>query len=188
MMDITLENRDKVTALLREGVCPICGKTGYLNPLTHITKMHKIGEVELKDRLMMPHCYSFTSAQTKEKQKIIAKKNNTVEKLLSVRKSGEKHDATSKNKMSYLRQEAVKDPKVRARLQDISPIGAKRAAAVRSRRVVRIAPNGEQKEYNSITEAARANNTGISNIAQCLRGVSKTAVGYEWRYKPQKNG
>ncbi|PGT01860.1 NUMOD1 domain-containing DNA-binding protein [Bacillus cereus] len=41
--------------------------------------------------------------------------------------------------------------------------------------------DGEVLEvYNSLSEAARKNKTAPSNIGNCCRGMSKTAIGYKW--------
>lgn len=38
------------------------------------------------------------------------------------------------------------------------------------------------KEYNSITEAAREFNLSMGNLSSCLKGRQKTFGGYHWRY------
>ena len=39
------------------------------------------------------------------------------------------------------------------------------------------------KEFDSITEAAKAIGKGTSRISSCCKGIRKTAYGYIWRYK-----
>lgn len=38
------------------------------------------------------------------------------------------------------------------------------------------------QKYNSLREASEKNNTTISNISSCARGISNTAVGHIWKY------
>lgn len=42
------------------------------------------------------------------------------------------------------------------------------------------------KEWGSITEAANFYNTSIENIFSCLKGKSKSAKGYKWKYVQMK--
>lgn len=47
----------------------------------------------------------------------------------------------------------------------------------------RITINGDVQEYESIKIAANQNNILMTSIVNCLKGRSKKAGGYSWRYK-----
>lgn len=49
-------------------------------------------------------------------------------------------------------------------------------------KVIRISENGEEKLYNSVTDAARDNNTTSGDISSACRGRFKTIAGYKWKY------
>lgn len=42
------------------------------------------------------------------------------------------------------------------------------------------------KEWRTLSEGAKANNTTMKAISQCLRNRSKTCAGYIWKYKENK--
>lgn len=50
--------------------------------------------------------------------------------------------------------------------------------------VIRIAPDGTEVEFKSITEALKAlgKNPKDGHISQCCKGKQKTAFGYQWKY------
>jgi hypothetical protein len=62
-MDIDLENRDKIIALLREGTCPICNRKRLASPLAHIAKTHGIPHKEFKDAIGIALKYGFASSE-----------------------------------------------------------------------------------------------------------------------------
>lgn len=50
--------------------------------------------------------------------------------------------------------------------------------------VLQLSQNGNLiKEWNCISNAAKALNTSIQNISAAVTGKSKTACGYKWQYK-----
>ena len=49
--------------------------------------------------------------------------------------------------------------------------------------VIRISKTGEEIVFSGVREAARQNGITSSAISACLRGLSKTAGGYRWKYK-----
>lgn len=50
------------------------------------------------------------------------------------------------------------------------------------RKVMRISPNGQKKEYDSIVSAAKDNNIFSPNIIEVCRGRAQTAGGFRWQY------
>lgn len=85
-MEINTENRDKIIALLREGVCPICGKI-FKSPVTHISVIHGMSRFELKGKLMIGQRHGFASPELSEKYRKLAIKHNTSE-VLKLSQSG----------------------------------------------------------------------------------------------------
>ena len=52
------------------------------------------------------------------------------------------------------------------------------------REIVKLSVNDEYIcEYDSITTAAKYNNTFISSIYECCNGNRKTSGGFKWMYK-----
>lgn len=49
--------------------------------------------------------------------------------------------------------------------------------------VIRINKSNEEKEYISLSEAARDNNILSTSISNALSGISKTSGGFKWKYK-----
>jgi hypothetical protein len=174
-MEINLENRDKIIALLREGTCPICGKKGYRLPLQHITKKHGITASELKDRLLIGHGNSpFIPLDLRERWKEIGKENA---KNKDWRYQGlYKHNEVYKTKMSARAKED------KNRLEHLK--NASKQAAVKKRKsVLRISENGETVEYESMAEAARANSCYAAGICKCTQGKTEKYRGYKWETK-----
>jgi len=172
-MEINLENKKQIIALLRDGTCPICGKNGFVNPLAHVTKIHGIGKRELKDLLLLPHSNGFASPELAEKLSTYAKKQTSKEWIN--RYSG-RHSEITKKKMHS---KALADPKRPRTLKKATAT----AASKKKRAVVRMSEFGEEKEYTSLTEAAADNNAITANIHHCLTGKAKTCAGYKWKYK-----
>jgi len=56
----------------------------------------------------------------------------------------------------------------------------KQGRTTKGRKIIRLGK--EEKIYNKITEASIDNSINKANISQCLRGRSKTAGGYKWKY------
>ena len=74
-MEISLENRDTIIALLREGQCPICGGK-YVNPLLHISKKHGIKPREIRDILLIKAKSSFVAPELRQKMSNNAIRHN----------------------------------------------------------------------------------------------------------------
>ena len=80
-MEITIENKDKIIALLREGVCPLCNKS-HVEPLKHLSRTHKMLAKEIKDALLLPRDYSFTTEELSERYRQNAIKHNFKSKFI----------------------------------------------------------------------------------------------------------
>lgn len=51
-----------------------------------------------------------------------------------------------------------------------------------SKKVVRISPNGEERVFDTVTQAAKESHAQRSHIALVCRGERNQAGGYKWRY------
>ena len=181
-MDITLENRDRVIALLREGTCPICGKK-YANPLIHIAKMHGIPAKEFKDALLLRRNRGFASPEVSEKCRQVALRSNNARNLTpgnELKKTGlEKRKQQFATKDHYRKHpEHLKAFKEGQRKS--AKKAARASAVVTQKPVVRVSETGEIKEYKSISDAARENKISTGNISSCINGKYRTAGGYFW--------
>ncbi len=56
-----------------------------------------------------------------------------------------------------------------------------------NKRVIRIAKDGNHTLYDSITNAAKANNVARESVRDALRGKSKTSAGYTWKYEDESH-
>ena len=65
-------------------------------------------------------------------------------------------------------------------LQEIVP-------AKRFRKVLRISPDGKERLYNTIVEAAKDNGLNASNITMACKGRLNTSGGYHWKYYDEQN-
>lgn len=82
-MDITPENKNKIIALLREGICPICGKKGFSVPLSHVNRVHGIDRVELKQSIGIGLHHTFTTVECHEALSTSAKRNKHADRINS---------------------------------------------------------------------------------------------------------
>ena len=181
MVEISASNREKIIALLREGVCPICGKK-FINPLNHISKKHGIPANELKDTILVGHLKSFSSPELSAKLSQAAISQNRAAQLQPG--YGEKHTTTAKKKIRMATlDEYKKNPEHLAAFKNSNKkIGAQKSAATTRKPVVRISNTGEIKTYGSISEAATDNKVSISSISRCVNGKQSEAIGYKWQY------
>lgn len=151
-MEISLENREKIIALLKEGTCPICGKEGIKNPLGHVSFVHKIPAKELKDRLLLGRTTNtFFAKENAQKQSNNAKRQGLRPVTYNRFK---KHTDLAKQKISF----------------------------ANSKPVIRISPNGDVKLFKSVVAAAKECNITDAAIRACLYGRTKTSAGYRWKY------
>jgi len=178
-MEITLENKKEILVFLNKGLCPICGKGPYKNPLLHIWKQHDISSREIRDILLITTRDTFCSPGLREIMSNKAKESdshliansatrgkNFKKEHNLVQESRIKNDTEYKGKyMVYLRE------------------GAKKAAESNKKPVYKILPDGEKIRYSSITEAAQANSVDKDSIINCLKGRTRTCIGCKWIYE-----
>lgn len=172
-MEINVENREEIIALLEQGICPICGRDSFKVPLLHIVQAHGIPQNKLKDTLMISQIRGFSDKELHNKRSIIAKERLAAGILYPKPQKGKKHGKATKEKMAYM-----------AKTKNKSQSGITAAKKVRSKPVCRILESGEvDKIYSSISEAARDNDIRISSIARAVTGEYATAGGYRWKLK-----
>lgn len=181
-MDITLENRDRIIALLREGICPICGKK-YANPLIHISKTHGIPAEEFKDTLLLRRNRGFASPEVSEKYRQVAIRSNHAKNLTPGNKL--KKTSIEKRKQQFaIKDHYKKHPEHLKAFKEGQRKNAKKAArtsaVVTQKPVVRVSETGEIKHYKSISDAARENKISTGSICRCISGKYRTAGGYFW--------
>jgi len=170
-MEINLENREQIIALLREGICPICGKGPFKVPLLHVTQAHGITQKELKDKVMISHVKGFSDKELHDKRSKEAKEGQAAGILHSCRrKKGEKHTEIAKKKQAFM-----------AKTQNKNLPGIAAAKKARSKPVCKISPDGSIKIYNSFSEAAEDNDIPVSSISRAISGKFKTAGGCGWK-------
>jgi len=157
-MEINLENRGKIIALLEQGICPICGKGPFKVPLLHITQAHGIPQNKLKDALMISHIKGFSEKELHDKRSKEAKERQAAGTLHPNLGKDRKHTEKTKGKQAFT-----------AKTKG-NPNATEAVKKARSKAVCRISDTGEvDKIYNSITDAAKDNNIRISSIARAER-------------------
>jgi len=57
----------------------------------------------------------------------------------------------------------------------------------KKKKIIRISETGEEKKYNSLTEASKENNIALSSISLCLSGKYKKSKNYFWKYEEENN-
>lgn len=145
-MEISLANRDAIVALLREGICPLCGGK-YVNPLLHISKKHGIKPREIREALLIKVKTSFVSQELREAMSNNAIKRNAVLPM---------HNADKKEYPKPTKLKTI------AAQENGKHINNKKA-------IKRISPDGEIKIYKSMLEAGKDNNIDYSTISHCIR-------------------
>lgn len=172
-MDINLENKDKIIALLMQGICPLCKKKcGFI--LNHISRIHGITANELKDTLLISRRSSFIPTEQSEKYRQIAIKNNLSENLIPGRKGNPA--LLTREKMKNITESHYKEhPEHREVIREKA-----------KRPVVKISPNGEMKVYDSIINAAKANSLNSSTISRYVRHKRLDQYGNRWNYAERK--
>jgi hypothetical protein len=182
-MEISLENREKIIALLKEGTCPICGRKGFGNPLVHINRTHGMSKNEVKDALMISHLCGFAGEKLSQTSRETAKKNRAAGKWYVGQNKGNKgHTKATKEKQAFIQKEIFKqNPNLLLKFKE----GSKNANKRQEKPVLRISPNGDIKEYQGVSYAARALGIDASSISKAIRGKNgRTYVaGYKWKYK-----
>lgn len=68
--------------------------------------------------------------------------------------------------------EWISPEEMRRRIRRVNP----------TRAVIQTLPDGTERKYLSLTEAAKATGTTKSQISKCCRGLLKTTHGCKWRY------
>jgi len=178
------KSKDEMVALLKEGICPFCSKK-FVNPMLHINKKHGITPNEFKDYLMINRKSSFVSKELSQKLSDNAIRNNKADAMHAAtqkapREVSEKtRKKTSISITNFHKNNTESKDKLREAFKAVIAASAKS----RRRAVIRIADNGDVVCYNSIVEAAKANNISDAAIVCCLRGRNKTAAGFRWKYK-----
>lgn len=167
-MDINSDNKEKIIALLNQGICPLCGKT-YLVVLRHISRSHKIPASELKDILLLNRKISFLPPELSEKYRQIAIKNDLKSNLIPGLKKNP--ESLTKEKMKGKQFLHLKECPEHLRTLHNSIKNP----------VVRISEN-EIKTYESIEEAAKDNNLHISTISRYVRHNRLDLQGNKWLY------
>lgn len=182
-MDITLENKEKIITLLREGICPICGNK-YKNPLCHINKKHGISKNQLKDTLLIRQKSSFVSPDLSEKLRKTAIKHNLVSYMHAAeRVNPDITDAArEKHRISMSDQWKRNSAALREASRENIQKAGKKSAKSRQKPVIRITDDGQTTLYDSIKDAANANGVPSSSIISCLKGISHKSAGHKWQY------
>lgn len=176
-MEINLENREKIIALLHEGICPICGRNGLKVPLIHIARSHKINRIEFKDLILLGKRNGFMDPECKENKVTYCKDKNTVAHMV---KRGNGVKTTNSKAISYAAKQHYRDGLLR--LAKGNP-NKQSIVEAQSKPVVRIAGSGGTTEYPSIKAAAEANGVTLAAVSNCLRGITKSSAGCKWKYK-----
>jgi hypothetical protein len=183
-LEINLENREEIIALLKQGTCPICGRTGFRRPLKHINSKHGMPKNEVKDALMISHLCGFVDEDASKISRDTAKKNRAAGKWTVGQNKGgiKEHTKTAKTKMSFIQKEIFKKD-----ADGLIKEAAKNAYKKQEKPVLRISPNGDVKEYRGVNYAARALGIDASSISKAIRGKNgRTYVaGYRWEYKTE---
>jgi hypothetical protein len=114
-MELCLENKPKIIESLNNGVCFICGRSGFKSPLIHIANAHHVNEREIKDELLLPRDKGFLEEESKKLKQELAK--------ISGFKAGESHYNTvghKIDKMSLLKwKQHNNNPEVKNRFKSI---------------------------------------------------------------------
>ncbi len=186
-MEITLENKEKIIALLREGICPICGNK-YKNPLCHLNKKHGIPKKQLKDTLLIKQKSSFVAPYLSEKLRETAIKHNLVSHMHAAeRVNPDITDAAREKHRISMSNQWKRNPALReASRKNIQKAG-KKSAKSRRKPVIRIDDDGNTTLYDSIKDAANANGVPSSSVISCLKGISHKSAGYKWKYKNKED-
>jgi hypothetical protein len=188
-MDIALENKDKIVALLNQGVCPLCnGK--YVNPLKHIARTHAIPANDLKDTLLLPRKTSFLPPEQSDKHRQTAIEHDFKSTFSSARNRKDHLSELTREKMKVKRLEVIKDsPELlekfkeganRARVQAVS-----NSNEINRRSVIRISPDGVVRTYKSMSEAGRDTGLDSSNVSRCIKYNRLDHFGNKWILKEE---
>lgn len=182
-MEITLKNREKILSLLKEGVCPICGRAGLKIPLIHITRMHNINRIEFKNLITLGQRNGFLDQEYLKRKLEYAKNKQILSRFKNKPQKKEKSD-TAKKAISYLAKQRYASGKIKLNKgnPDINSI-----IKAQSKPIVCIDSNGNEKQYANITEAAKEHGITIQAISKCLNGRSKTSAGYKWKYQNRED-
>ena len=189
-MEISIENREKIIAMLSQGICPICNKS-YLEPLRHISRSHGISAREIKDALLLPRSSSFIPQEQSEKYR-----QNAIEHDFKSRFVPGKTKKPDSNTREKMREKAISRLKERPELLQAFKEGKKKAqsnAIERSnetnrKSVMKISPNGEIKAYKSMADAERDGNVHNSNISRCIKYKRLDSRGNRWSLLAKNKG
>lgn len=169
-MNISLENKEKIVALIKQGICPVCNKS-FLVVLRHISRSHGIPARDLKDILLLSRRSSFISAEQSEKYRQIAVINNLGANLVPGRKV----------EAEPLTREKVKEKMFSHYKSDTEHRNIIREKAKKA--VMRISSNKIVKEYDSIESAAKDVKLNRSTISRYIRYKRLDKQGGSWIYK-----
>ena len=124
----------------------------YKIPLSHIAKKHGIPSNEFKDAIHVGRHHSFASP-----------------------------DFSNKIRLA-VQEEFRRNPKRLQSFKEASEESVKKAWDVRRRPVVRIDKNKNHTVYQSLIEAAKANNVSLSAVFAWVSGRSNPRTGDTWKY------
>jgi len=183
-MEINIENREQIIKLLQAGICPICGKGNFKNPLQHTRQAHFLNSQEFKDILLLNRDTGFASLDLSEKHRQNALKNDSVHTMLNNRPKIDVNptDLTKTKFSNTIKTKLDTDFKYKEYMLKKAKKAQQKAHIVRQIPVVRIADNEQENIYESITDAAKANGVTIGAIRYALQHNTKSA-GYRWKYK-----
>jgi hypothetical protein len=174
-MEIKLENRERIIALLKNGICPVCGRSGLKIPLIHVTRSHGIDRLEFKNMILLGQRNGFMDTEHRERKVEHCKKVNTVKRMKkrgTMRKPNGK--AISRANKQHYKNGRISLVKGNPNKQSIID--------AQSKPIIRISANGDTLEYLSIKDAGKANGVTLAAISNCLRGKTKSSAGYKWEY------
>lgn len=176
-MEISIENRDKIIALLREGTCPICGKKGFKIPLVHVARAHGISRTEIKSMILLGQRNGFLDPEYRKRKTEYAQKQNI---LSQFKGKPQKFSSVDGSKaISYSAKKRYKAGLIPLNKGNPDIDSIKKA---QRKAIIGVNYDGDTIKYASIKEAAEAHGVTITAISNCLRGKSKTCAGCKWQY------
>ena len=104
MIELSLENKDKILACLNNGECFICGKKNLKIPFLHIEPMHSISANYTKDILLISHKVGFACEESSQRMRKTAMINGfgTVYNDNGYANKGRKYSDIRNKKNSYI--------------------------------------------------------------------------------------
>jgi len=173
-LEISLENRDKIIAMLDMGICPVCGKANLKLPLQHLRIGHQICAAELRCALVIPNRHTFASQDFSEKISESNIRRNDIDKL-----NANLPPLNERIKLVIAATKKFKNtPESKQRYGDLARQG--QDAAKKS--VIRIDKENKSVTFDSTVSAAKSTGLHPTSVYRALTGKYKTAGGYRWKY------